>query len=144
MKRVAINVCYGGFSLSALACQEYLKLIGKPCYFFKMSLERDRYEVLSLEEASETAFFKVYLVSDPLREIVVDENGKSNYRELTFRERELSRENPNLIKVIETLGEKANGQFSQLKIVEIPDDVEWTIEEHDGAEWVAEKHRTWG
>jgi hypothetical protein len=37
----------------------------------------------------------------------------------------------------------ANGSFSRLKIVEIPDGVEWTIQEFDGNEWVAEKHRTW-
>ena len=29
------------------------------------------------------------------------------------------------------------------KIVEIPADVEWQIQEYDGMEWVAEKHRTW-
>ena len=33
---------------------------------------------------------------------------------------------------------------SDLKIIEIPDDVEYTIKEHAGREWVAEKHRTWG
>jgi len=30
-----------------------------------------------------------------------------------------------------------------LKIVEIPDDVDWEINEDDGSEWIAEKHRTW-
>jgi hypothetical protein len=30
-----------------------------------------------------------------------------------------------------------------LEIVEIPDDVEYTIEEYDGLEHIAEKHRTW-
>jgi hypothetical protein len=28
-------------------------------------------------------------------------------------------------------------------VIEIPDDVEWEVEEYDGLEWVAEKHRTW-
>lgn len=48
-----------------------------------------------------------------------------------------------LVEVVEQLGESANGKFAELKVVEIPDDVQWTIEEYDGAEWVAEKHRTW-
>jgi hypothetical protein len=30
-----------------------------------------------------------------------------------------------------------------LAIVEIPDDVEWVINDYDGNEWVAEKHRRW-
>jgi hypothetical protein len=36
-----------------------------------------------------------------------------------------------------------NGDFAELKVVEIPDDVQWQIEEYDGKEWIAEKHRTW-
>lgn len=57
--------------------------------------------------------------------------------------RDVDRDDPILIKVIEKLGEGANGSFAALKIVEIPDDVDWQIEEYDGREWVAEKHRTW-
>lgn len=48
-----------------------------------------------------------------------------------------------LVKVVETLGEKASGEVTDLKVVEIPDEVEWIIEEYDGNEWVAEVHRTW-
>ena len=40
-------------------------------------------------------------------------------------------------------GVKLDGQFSELKIVEVPDDVNWYIEEYDGMEHVAERHRTW-
>lgn len=53
------------------------------------------------------------------------------------------RANPKLIECIEKLGEDANGTFAELKIVDIPDDVEWTIEEYDGMEWVSEKHKVW-
>jgi hypothetical protein len=54
-----------------------------------------------------------------------------------------NREDLLLIQVIEELKEKANGRWAELKIVKIPDDVEYTIEEYDGLEWIAEKHRTW-
>lgn len=54
------------------------------------------------------------------------------------------RSNPALVKCVEALGDKASGCFAELKVVEIPDDVEWEIDEYDGVEWVAEKHRTWG
>jgi len=53
------------------------------------------------------------------------------------------RDSPRLVAVIEKLGKKASGEMGELKIVEIPDDVEWTIKEYDGKEWVAEVHRTW-
>jgi hypothetical protein len=56
---------------------------------------------------------------------------------------EIDRDNPVLIQVIEQLGDNAGGRYSSLKIVEIPDDVEWHIHEYDGLEYIAENHRTW-
>jgi hypothetical protein len=53
------------------------------------------------------------------------------------------RDDPYLIKIVRDLGMAANGAHANLKIVEIPPDVEWEVEEYDGNEWVAEKHRTW-
>ena len=48
-----------------------------------------------------------------------------------------------LVEVVETLGDKASGKYSELKVVEIPDDVtDWRIEEYDGWEHIAEG-RTW-
>jgi hypothetical protein len=57
--------------------------------------------------------------------------------------RDITRNNPILVEIVEQLGEAADGGFAELKVVEIPDDVQWQIEEYDGNEWVAEKHRTW-
>ena len=53
------------------------------------------------------------------------------------------RSNEDLVRVVEKLGSEASGFLANLKVVEIPDDTEWEIEEYDGLEWVAEKHRTW-
>lgn len=53
------------------------------------------------------------------------------------------RNNPLVVECVETLKEKADGSFSELKIVEIPDDVKWHIAEYDGHEHVAENHKTW-
>lgn len=56
---------------------------------------------------------------------------------------DIERNDQYLVRVIEELGDEANGRFSELKVVNIPDEVEWQLEEYDGLEWVAEKHRIW-
>ena len=58
-------------------------------------------------------------------------------------DRDVARDDPYLVQVVKKLGMAANGPHSNLKIVEIPGDVKWLIQEYDGAEWVAEEHRTW-
>jgi hypothetical protein len=55
----------------------------------------------------------------------------------------VERNDPILVQVVKKLKRKANGDCASLKIVEIPNNVEWEIQEYDGAEWIAEKHRTW-
>jgi hypothetical protein len=56
---------------------------------------------------------------------------------------ELQRDDSVMITVIEELGKEANAYLSDIKIVEIPADVQWEIADYDGIEWIAEKHRTW-
>jgi hypothetical protein len=58
-------------------------------------------------------------------------------------DRDIPRDDPYLVKIVKQLGMGANGSHANLKIVEIPGDIEWLVQEYDGAEWVAEKHRTW-
>lgn len=54
-----------------------------------------------------------------------------------------ARSHPLIVRVVEELGAAANGPFAQLKIVEVPDGVEFEIENYDGMEHIAEVHRTW-
>lgn len=72
--------------------------------------------------------------------------GEDLFKKLTgedFDSYAVYRDDEALIQVVEQLGEKANDMCSNLKVVEIPDGVEWTIQDYDGMEWVAEKHRIW-
>ena len=48
-----------------------------------------------------------------------------------------------LIRAIEALETKANGFCAELSIVKIPTDIEYTVEDYDGLEHIAEVHRTW-
>ena len=58
-------------------------------------------------------------------------------------DRDLARDDPYLVQVVEQLGEAAAGGYAELLVVDIPAGVDWTIEEYDGKEWVAEVHRVW-
>lgn len=79
--------------------------------------------------------------------------GLSTSAEMKYKERagitdpnfwynEIPRDCPILVAMVEE-GGNINSGYSNLKIVEIPDDVDWYIEEYDGMEHVAERHRTW-
>lgn len=58
-------------------------------------------------------------------------------------DRDIPRDDQKLIQVVEELGELANSRFAELHIIEIPDDIRWSIEEYDGYEHIVEEHRTW-
>jgi hypothetical protein len=60
-----------------------------------------------------------------------------------FYDREIPRDDADLVSIVESLGSKANGSCADLRIIEIPEGVNWQIEEYDGIEWIAEQHRTW-
>jgi hypothetical protein len=54
------------------------------------------------------------------------------------------RQDPRLVAAIEKVGEdEASGEQAKVRVVEIPDGVEWGIEEYDGIESIHEKHRSW-
>lgn len=121
MTKVVINSCYGGFGLSTEA--------------FEMLLDRKgiEFEKVPAKYALKSKDCDYY------RKGHVGEN--DHY--LWYYEFAKDRSDADLIAVVEHFGDKANSWASKLKIVEIPDDVDWQIEEYDGNEWVAEKHRTW-
>ena len=111
--KVVINADYGGFGLSDEAIRLYLTKSGKPW-----------------EEESEPSGLTYFWLNKANEEL--------------FWENDLSRDDPILVEIVESLtSEKASGRFAELKVIEIPDDVDWYIEEYDGREWVSERHRTW-
>ncbi len=68
---------------------------------------------------------------------------REGIKSIDFWDRSIPRDSKTLVQIVEELGQKADSMYSELGIVEVPDEVEWQIDEYDGAEWVAEKHRTW-
>jgi hypothetical protein len=137
--KIVINKCFGGFSLSDKAIREYAKLKGIKLY----------------PEEGKFGFITYYTVPKDER-VVWDEKKWNSYSlqkkqeindkldKQTIYNRDIERNDPALVKVVEKLGDKANGEYAELKVVEIPDDIEYIIEDYDGKEWIAEKHQTWG
>lgn len=116
MTKVVINTCFGGFSLSHEAELRYCEIAG---------LEIDR-----IEESKFFGVENIYLKD-------------SEYDDDLFCGRFLERDDLILVKVVEELGERANGEFADLKVVRVPSTVEWYISEYDGVEEVHEEHRRW-
>ena len=131
---LVINRCFGGFGLSPLAVSEYLKRKGKECFCYDNSFS-EKMKKVDIENAS---LFVIYSTKDLGKEITWKDI-EGSY----FRERDIPRDDTDLVEVVESLKDKANGRFSELKIVKIPDGVEWEISEYDGLETVEEKHRSW-
>ena len=114
--KIVINSCYGGFSLSDEAIMMYGDV--------------KRLNLKAIVDERFSSFTHYYIDG-------VEDN------EHYFSDRSIARNDRELVAIVEALKERANGDHADLKVIEIPDGVDWQIEEYDGNEWVAEKHRTW-
>ena len=113
MVKVVINADFGGFGLSNEAIREYGRRKG-------LNL------VAKVDDSPFVFFYK---------DEIKDEN--------IFSERDIPRDDLDLVAIVEEMGKASWNQYSCLKVVEIPDDVDWYIQEYDGDEWIAERHRIW-
>jgi hypothetical protein len=139
--KVVINKCFGGYGLSHKAVMRYFEIKGITVYpeqdegywkFWTYWLVKPEDRVESKEDK---AFYSMS----------IEDRRAYNaaHSAQTVSPREIERNDPVLVQVVEELGDKANGNYAELKVVEIPDDVEYFIEEYDGLEHIAEVHRTW-
>ena len=119
--KVAINTCFGGFGISNDAFEKLLtrKGIAFEKVEAKFKIGNDHFDYYHAGHAgSDDHYLAIY----------------------SFYE---DRSDPDLIAIIEEMGEESWGWAADLKIIEVPDGVKWHIDEYDGREHVAEDHRTW-
>lgn len=139
--KLVVNKCFGGFGLSYEAEDMYAERSGFKLFRYiqtkyKFQDGRDLFERASHEtERSLCVFTFKKDQGDSFEDWPKDES--------YWYSRDIERNDPILVEVVETLGEKASGSCAYLQITEIPDDVKFDIQEYDGQEWVAETHRTW-
>lgn len=117
--KVVLNKCYGGFGLSNKAHERLIELGVK--YYDSLDDMPKNNKELYIVKSDLPVFSRFY----------------SNFDDKENRSNKL------LIQVIEELGEEANGRFSNLKIVEIPDNIDWELDDYDGIETLHEIHRSW-
>ena len=142
--KVVINNCYGGFSLSYKAIY-YLVKKGSDI-IEKMSIKEytggDRKTVQDIIKRDDWREFNNYNNYYHDNSIPVLFKGEYSYSLKDDYDTNI-RTHPDLIEVVSILKDDANGTCAELKIVDIPDNVKFTIEEYDGSEHIAEVHRTW-
>jgi hypothetical protein len=141
VRKVVINNCFGGFGLSHEGILAYLNKCGKPVWVeanekFGGLIPFTYYLVPPEERVGEAADWHSMSMTER-------QAHNAAYSKQTFHDRDLARDDPYLVQVVEELGARANGRHAELKVVAIPADVDWEIDEYDGNETVAEKHRTW-
>lgn len=115
MMKVAINTDIGGFRLSNKAFERLIK---------------SGWDVSDSCENKNTSIFRM--------------NKRNDFYYFNPRlDLKYIRTHPRIIEIIEELGSEAQDNC-EIKIVEIPDDIEWYIDENEmGCESVHEKHRIW-
>lgn len=149
--KVVINKCYGGFGLSPKAIARLAELRGQKAYFFKLH-HTEEYQPLDPDKIK-GIFWTAFNTPTPTARIgavpwsAMSQSQRDEYTEKYEAEEiydcRYSRNDPLLVQVVEELGGAASNDYSALKVVEIPDDVDFVIDEYDGMETIREKHRSW-
>ena len=138
MRKVILNKCYGGFDVSYKAYQLYAKKKGLKLYMYKLEVtdngniyKKVKYKGFPFLEFFIKDFGDVALISE-------EEYAKYNlFLDIN------DREDPILIEVVEELGKDASGRFGNLVVVEIPDDLDYVIDEYDGIETLHQRTQEW-
>lgn len=138
--KIILNKCYGGFGLSEEAYELYAKKKGWTLYPYYNSSENNftTFKKTTLKKGN-SPFLTYYFIEDFGDEVFKNtiDWSKNLYLNYTYRN------DPILIEVVEELGEKANGRFSNLVVVEIPDNMDYVIDDYDGIETLHENVRAW-
>ncbi len=154
MLRVVLNRCYGGFGVSPKAIRWLLDR--KSPLVVAMSFEQyagDDEDYVLKKLVYEAKPFDDEFMTDMWSNVLIHQESRTVYTLSRYFEQHDDnsvmkfRTHPDLIAVVEALGDEANGECAKLRITEIHDTTiavdSVYINEYDGNEHIAEKHRTW-
>ena len=123
-----INKCYGGFSLSVEALIAYLKRKdpNRKLYYYDLDIKNRCYK------ATDTLTHDIIILDKDMgNEFSILSSEVSSH---ILSQYGIKRDDPNLVAVVEEMGDKANGTHAKLCITEI--DGQYRIVNYDGLEWI--------
>lgn len=130
--KIILNKCYGGFDVSDKAYELYAEKKGISLYRYW-----DNYKNRKMHRGS--GLMTYYFTKDFGDSV---ESDKIDWKTNLYLDSG-HRDGPILIEVVEELGTKASGSFGNLVVVEIPDGMDYVIDEYDGIETLHENVRVW-
>ena len=143
MKKVILNKCFGGFDVSPKAYQLYAMYKGYS-HLYKYqptsSLNNVTYKLVDLFDEHLLHFYVTKYFG---KEFSKNDISKEDWEKHILYLNDDNREDDILIKVVEELGDEASGRFGQLVVVQIPDDLDYVIDNYDGIEILHARVETW-
>jgi len=141
--KIVVNKCYGGWGVSVEALKALYLMKSNAVksttikeYYGRNSTkkwEKDKAEYLPIGDGIWAHKMDFNIWDEKTPNVLYDINNRSDE----------ARTNNDLIELIENGKINVNGNYADLRVVEIPDNVEWEIDEYDGIESIHEKHRSW-
>ena len=141
-RKVVYNACYGGFSLSIKGLKRLYELKWPEKTLHVYNRDKDTYTKM---ENPKDVLFSTYVLETDMGESFTlgyrySETYKKFEENLVYDQyRELPRHDPDLVRVVEDLGEEASGPCSNLKVADIGES-KYHIDEYDGYESVITQH----
>jgi hypothetical protein len=137
--KVILNKCYGGFGFSRKAYEMYAEKHGFKVYPYEIKDVTESGTVYQKVGRAEENLFSNYFTEDFGDEFTPT---KEDWKKMLFLSSE-HREDPVAIEIVETLGSEASGRYSDLVVVDIPDGLDYVVDDYDGIETLHQKVQTW-
>jgi hypothetical protein len=142
--KIVLNKCYGGFSISRKAA-EFMVERGSKQATEELADWKQRQGWLEYYKEHGTFPNVCPLLERGSLEISAKYDKEARFFGYGYSDNftGYNRSDPDLVAAVEALGADANGEHASLRVVEIPDGIEWDIDNYDGVETAHELHRSW-
>jgi hypothetical protein len=129
MTKIVYNACFGGFGLSEAAMMRYAELKGLTLYPDRQNSLVSTYWTVPPDQQPKPIDWKVASAQER-------KACNEAYESSVIYDRNIARNDPALVQVVEELGDAASDKYARLRVREITDGERYRIDEYDGSESV--------